>query len=68
MMLWLAILACAPPEYGTGPVVYDDPVPHEGDAWLFSHERINRIDITLDEDALEILRAEAVLRGVPWER
>ena len=64
-MLLLAALACAPPEYGEGPEVFSEPTAHIGDSWIFSPTRINRIDIELGEDALEILRSE---RGFSYPR
>ena len=41
-----------------GPELFSEPTTHDGDDWLFSPNRINRIDLTLDEDAVEILRSE----------
>ena len=61
----MAAVACAPPEYGEGAQVYSEPTLHIGDSWLFSPTRINRIDIELGEDALEILRSE---RGFSYPR
>ena len=57
--------ACAPPEYETGPEVFSAPTEHIGDSWLFSATRINRIDLELDADAVEILRSE---RGFSYPR
>ncbi len=57
-MIWL--FACyGPGDYSAGPEVFDEPLAeHEGDDWLFTAERINRIDLEVDEDAQEILRAQ----------
>ena len=63
--LALLAAACAPPEYGTGPEVFSEPTEHIGDSWLFSATRINRIDLELDADAVEILRSE---RGFSYPR
>jgi MYXO-CTERM domain-containing protein len=56
-LIWL-LLGCEPTAYDDGPDVFSAPVPHDGDAWLFDVGRISRIDVELDDDALEILRAE----------
>ncbi len=54
----LLLAGCEPPVYGTGPEVYSEPTDHLGDDWVFDHGRINRIDLTLDADAEEILRSD----------
>ncbi len=61
MVLLFLFLACSeedPPD--PGPEVWSDPVPHEDDSFLFDQTRINRIDLTLDEEAEKILRRERV--------
>ena len=35
MLLLSLLLGCEPPDYPPGPEVWSDPVPHEGDGWLF---------------------------------
>ena len=64
-VLLLMMMACAPPEYGEGPEVYSEPTLHIGDSWIFSPTRINRIDLELGEDAVDILRSE---RGFSYPR
>ena len=56
----LLLLACAEPAvYPNGPEVFDEPLEvHEDDAFLFAVDRINRIDLEVDEDAQEILLAQ----------
>lgn len=61
MIAFLLLIACEEGPYGVGPEVYDPPVPHVGDDWLFSTTRISRVDFTLSDEALEILRAERPL-------
>lgn len=54
------LAACAGP-YGQGPRVYDEPVPHDGDEWLFTADRVNRLDLEVDADAERILRAQRMV-------
>ena len=56
----LLLLACAEPTvYPAGPEVFDEPLEvHESDDFLFAVDRINRIDLEVDEDAQEILRTQ----------
>ena len=65
LALGLLAAACAPPEYAAGAEVFSPPTEHIGDSWLFSATRINRIDLELDADAVEILRSE---RGFSYPR
>ena len=44
--------------YGTGPEIFSEETAHIGDSWIFSSERINRIDLEVGEDAMEILLSE----------
>ncbi len=63
MVRWgpLLLAGCAGPgDYVAGPEVWSDPVPHDDDGFLFDNTRINRVDLTLDETAEEILRRERV--------
>ncbi|MCP4810696.1 MAG: hypothetical protein GY913_10675 [Proteobacteria bacterium] len=55
-LLWLACYTNGP--FEAGPEVFDDPIDHDDDTWLFSLERINRIDLEVDADAEEILMAQ----------
>jgi spore coat protein CotH len=54
------LLACTETEEipGAGPEIASEPTVHIGDSWLFSTTRINRIELEIDDDAAEILRAE----------
>ncbi len=45
-LLWLACYTNGP--FEAGPEVFDDPIDHDDDTWLFSLERINRIDLEVD--------------------
>lgn len=58
--LALGAAACAP-AFGTGPAVWDDPVPHDGDAWLFAPDRISRVDLEVGPAAEAILRAQRMV-------
>ncbi len=59
-MIALSILAACSwqEDFGSGPEVWSDPVPHDDDSFLFDPTRINLIELTLDEAAEEILRRE----------
>ena len=54
-------VGCEAEPYGTGPAVYDDPIAHPDDGFIFSSERINRIDLEIGDDALEILASQRLL-------
>ncbi|MDP6933974.1 MAG: CotH kinase family protein, partial [Myxococcota bacterium] len=60
--MWLALTLLAAceetPGYGTGPDTWSEPIEHDGDDWLFSSSRINLVELEIDEDAMEILRAQ----------
>ncbi len=57
--LLLTVPGCVRAPCGEGVDVFDAPVEHDEDlAFLFSWERVNRLDLTLDEDAIRILQAE----------
>ena len=61
-MILLLLVACDPRPCGPGPEAWDPPAakPDPDDAaWLFDPlHHTSRIDLTLDADAVEILRAE----------
>lgn len=54
----LLLLGCEPQLYGTGPEVFSEPTPHVGDDWVFDHGRINRIELSIEPEAEEILRSD----------
>ncbi len=57
-MIWF-LLACQPAEVPqAGPEVFSPPTAHVGHDWLFSAERINRIDLEIPDNSLEILAAQ----------
>ncbi len=60
LALLLLAVGCEGTVYGTGPEVWSEPTEHLDDGFLFDQTRTNRIELTLDEDAEEILRAERV--------
>lgn len=57
----LVLLGCASTDYGTGPAVFDPPTEHVDDTWLFDSERVNRIDLNVDDASAEILATERVM-------
>ena len=61
MVVFTMAVGCEAEPYGTGPLVYDDPIAHPDDGFIFSSERINRIDLEIGDDALEILASQRLL-------
>lgn len=56
--LLLVLAGCEVDAYETGPEVFSDPIEHTDDSFVFSYDRINRIDLELDDGALQILASE----------
>ncbi len=57
-MIWL-LLACQTSEGpAPGPEVFSPPTAHIGHDWLFSPQRINRIDIEIPDNSWAILAAQ----------
>lgn len=59
LCLTLSHAGCYKP-CGPGFDVFSEPTAHEDEGFLFSWERINRVEITVDEDAARILAAERI--------
>jgi spore coat protein CotH len=57
---FLFLLGCvAEPGGGDlGPEVFSEPVAHDDDSWVFSSDRIYRIDLEIGESSMEILRSD----------
>ncbi len=59
-VIGLLAIGCADP-FGTGPEVWDDPVPHDDDGdWVFA-PRIERMDLEVGPEAEAILASERLL-------
>lgn len=58
LLLWALLGGCGAPVYEAGPEVFSAPGEHIGDDWIFSSARINRIDLEIPEESMEVLRAE----------
>ena len=58
-LLCLTLLSCLhqDKDHEDGPILYNEPIEHLDDRWIFSTARINRIDLKIEPHEMELLRA-----------
>jgi hypothetical protein len=59
-LAFLLLAGCSSITYAPSPPVFDAPADHTDDTWLFA-DRINRIDLNVDDPAADILSAARML-------